>query len=256
VFRVTTDCSITAILEEIPFVLRDSFSLVLGTDETLQDSVFDVARRFFENTVEYWHDWVRDLSIPYEWQDEVIRAAITLKLNAFDDTGAVIAAMTTSIPEATGTARTWDYRYCWLRDAYFVVNALNRLNATRTMERYLDYIINVAARAGGVLQPLYGVSGQTETAEREIPWLPGYRGMRPVRVGNGAYRQVHNDVYGSAILAVTHVFRTSSMDAAARWMADHGVPPPVRGVRNTGEQAMLVGPEHACGACIGFAGPA
>ena len=206
VFRVTTDCSITAILEEIPFVLRDSFSLVLGTDETLQDSVFDVARRFYENTVEYWHDWVRDLSIPYEWQDEIIRAAITLKLNAFDDTGAVIAAITTSIPEAAGTARTWDYRYCWLRDAYFVVNALNRLNATRTMERYLDYMINVAARAGGRLQPLYGVSGQTETEEREIPWLPGYRGMGPVRVGNGAYRQVQNDVYGSAILAVTHVF--------------------------------------------------
>jgi hypothetical protein len=99
VFRVTTDGSITAILEEIPFVLRDSFTLVLGSDETLQDSVFDVARRFYENTVEYWHDWVRDLSIPYEWQDEIIRAAITLKLNAFDDTGAVIAAMTTSIPE-------------------------------------------------------------------------------------------------------------------------------------------------------------
>ena len=206
VFRVTTDCSVTAILEEVPFVLRESFALVLGTDETLQDSVFDVARRFRENTVEYWQDWVRNLSIPFEWQDEIIRAAITLKLNVFDDTGAVIAAMTTSIPEAAGTSRTWDYRYCWLRDAYFVVNALNRLNATRTMERYLDYIINVAAPAGGRLQPLYGVSGQAETVEREIPWLSGYRGMGPVRVGNGAHRQVQNDVYGSAILAVTHVF--------------------------------------------------
>jgi GH15 family glucan-1,4-alpha-glucosidase len=205
-FRVTTDGSVTAILEEVPFVLRDAFSLVLGGDETLQDAVFDVARRFYERTVEYWHDWVRDLSIPYEWQDAVIRAAITLKLNVFDDTGAVIAALTTSIPEAAGTARTWDYRYCWLRDAYFVVNALNRLNATRTMERYLDYIINVGARAGGRLQPVYRISGDTETAEREVPWLPGYRGMGPVRVGNGAYRQVQNDVYGSAILAVTHVF--------------------------------------------------
>jgi GH15 family glucan-1,4-alpha-glucosidase len=206
VFRVTTDGSVTTVLEEVPFVLRDPVSFVLGPDETLQEAVFDVARRFREYTVDYWQDWVRNLSIPYEWQDAIIRAAITLKLNAFDDTGAVVAALTTSIPEASDTARTWDYRYCWLRDAYFVVNALNRLNATRTMERYLAYIINVAARAEGRLQPLYRVSGHTEIEEREIPWLPGYRGMGPVRVGNGAYRQVQNDVYGAAILAVTHVF--------------------------------------------------
>jgi GH15 family glucan-1,4-alpha-glucosidase len=205
-FRVTTDASITAILEEVPFVLGEAFSLILGPDETLEGGVFEVARRFWEQTVDYWHDWVRDLSIPFEWQDEVIRAAITLKLNAFDDTGAVIAALTTSIPEASGTARTWDYRHCWLRDAYFVVNALNRLNATRTMERYLDYIINVAARSDGRLQPVYRVSGQAEIAEREIPWLPGYRGLGPVRVGNEAYRQRQNDAYGSAILAATHVF--------------------------------------------------
>ena len=206
VFRVTTDCSITAILEETPFVLHDAFSLVLGPDETLQGAVAEVARRFHELTVDYWQDWVRDLSIPFEWQDEIIRAAITLKLAAYDDTGAVVAALTTSIPEAAGSGRNWDYRYCWLRDAYFVVNALNRLNATRTMERYLGYIINVAARADGVLQPVYRVSGKPEIEEREIASLPGYRGMGPVRVGNEAHRQVQNDVYGSAVLAATHAF--------------------------------------------------
>jgi len=206
VFRVTTDCSITAILEETPFVLHDAFSLVLGPDETLQGAVAEVARRFHELTVDYWQDWVRDLSIPFEWQDEIIRAAITLKLAAYDDTGAVVAALTTSIPEAAGSGRNWDYRYCWLRDAYFVVNALNRLNATRTMERYLGYIINVAARADGVLQPVYRVSGKPELEEREIDSLPGYRGMGPVRVGNLAHRQVQNDVYGSAVLAATHAF--------------------------------------------------
>jgi GH15 family glucan-1,4-alpha-glucosidase len=206
VFRVTTDCSITAIVEEVPFVLENDFAMILGPDETLQGGVFDVARRFMEETVDYWRDWVRDLAIPFEWQDETIRAAITLKLNAYDDTGAVIAAMTTSIPEAPGTARTWDYRYCWLRDAYFVVNTLNRLNATRTMERYLGYIINVASGANGRLQPVYRISGRSDLQEREIEWLPGYRGMGPVRVGNQAFRQVQNDVYGSAVLAATHVF--------------------------------------------------
>jgi GH15 family glucan-1,4-alpha-glucosidase len=205
-FRVTTDSSVTALLEETPFVLRDAFSLVMGPDETLQGSVAEVARRFLELTVDYWQDWVRDLSIPFEWQDEIIRAAITLKLAAYDDTGAVVAALTTSIPEAAASGRNWDYRYCWLRDAYFVVNALNRLNATRTMERYLGYIINIAARAGGELQPVYTVGGRPELAEREIDSLPGYRGMGPVRVGNQAHRQVQNDVYGSAVLAATHAF--------------------------------------------------
>ena len=206
VFRVTADCSITAIVEEVPFVLENDFALILGPDETLQGGVFEVARRFMEETIEYWRDWVRDLAIPFEWQDETIRAAITLKLNAYDDTGAVIAAMTTSVPEAAETTRTWDYRFCWLRDAYFVINTLNRLNATRTMERYMGYIINVASGADGRLQPVYRISGKPGLEEREIGWLPGYRGIGPVRVGNQAYLQVQNDVYGSAILAVTHVF--------------------------------------------------
>jgi GH15 family glucan-1,4-alpha-glucosidase len=205
VVRLTTDCSITAILEETPLVLREPFALLLGPDETLQGSAGGVARRFLEQTIDYWQDWVRDLSIPFEWQEEIIRAAITLKLAAYDDTGAIVAAPTTSIPEAAGSGRNWDYRYCWLRDAYFVVNALNRLNATRTMERYLGYIINIAA-ADGTLQPVYRVNGQPEIDEREAPTLPGYRGMGPVRVGNQAWRQVQNDVYGSTVMAATHAF--------------------------------------------------
>ena len=205
--RVTTDCSTSAIIEEIPIVLQGAISFVLGPDETLQGAVAEVARRFFDETVHYWRDWVRDLSIPFEWQDAVIRASIALKLSVVDDTGAIAAAVTTSIPEAAGSARNWDYRYCWMRDAYYTVNALNRLNATRTMERYLGYIINVTAGAPGAqLQPVYRINGLPEMEEREIGSLPGYRGMGPVRVGNQAYRQVQHDVYGSAVLAATHVF--------------------------------------------------
>lgn len=207
VLRATTNCSITALLEEIPFVLQGTVTFVLGPDETLQGSVLDVARRFLEETTDYWRDWVRDLSIPYEWQDEIIRAAIALKLAAVDDTGAVLAAFTTSIPEAANSGRNWDYRFCWLRDAYFTVNALNRLNATKTMERYLSYIINLAAGVeDGRLQPVYRLNGRPEMQERVVATLPGYRGMGPVRVGNEAYRQVQNDAYGSAILAATHAF--------------------------------------------------
>jgi len=205
--RLTTDASITTVLEEIPFFLDDQITLIFGPDETIPDAVSELARRFLMETLSYWHQWVRDLAIPFEWQDEVIRAAITLKLNTFEDTGAIVAAMTTSIPEAQGTDRNWDYRYCWLRDAYFVVNALNRLGTTATMERYLRYVVNVAAGAqDGRIQPVYGIDGKSRLEEREIGSLPGYRGMGPVRVGNQAYVQTQHDVYGSAILAVAHVF--------------------------------------------------
>ena len=205
--RATSDFPITAILEETPLVLREPMAVILGPDETLQGSAGEVFRRFLDDTASYWRGWVRNLGIPFEWQEFIIRAAITLKLNAYEDTGAIIAAVTTSIPESRASGRNWDYRYCWLRDAYFVVNALNRLNATRAMERYLDYIINVAASTnGGDLQPVYGISGKADIEEREIQSLPGYRGIGPVRIGNQAYSQVQHDVYGAAILAAAHVF--------------------------------------------------
>jgi GH15 family glucan-1,4-alpha-glucosidase len=207
ILRLTTDISVTAVLEELPFFLEDTATLILGPDETIPDAIGELSRRFLDETISSWRGWVRDLSIPYEWQEEVIRAAITLKLNTFQDTGAIIAAMTTSIPEAAGSARNWDYRYCWLRDSYFVVNALNRLSTTNTMDRYLSYLINVVAGApNGRIQPVYGINGKSQLPERELDSLPGYRGMGPVRIGNQACDQVQHDVYGSAILAVAHVF--------------------------------------------------
>ncbi|MGH8618149.1 MAG: glycoside hydrolase family 15 protein [Burkholderiales bacterium] len=215
VMRVTTDCSITAVVEEIPFLLHEEVNFAVGVDETLQGNVPDVCRRFRDETQAYWRDWVRRLGIPFEWQDAVIRAAISLKLAAYHDTGAIIAAVTTSLPETEGSMRNWDYRYCWLRDAYFVVNALNRLNATKTMERYLTYIVNIAANANGaVLQPVYGINGRAELSEAEVDSLAGYRQMGPVRIGNLAYQQVQHDVYGSAVLAATHIFFDNRLKAA------------------------------------------
>jgi GH15 family glucan-1,4-alpha-glucosidase len=207
VLRLTTDASITALTQEIPFYLDRPVTLLLGPDETVQDSITEVGRKFLEETAAYWREWVRSLSIPFEWQDAVIRAAITLQINACEDTGAIIAAVTTSIPEAPDTGRNWDYRYCWLRDAYFVINSLNRLGATDTMERFMRYILNIAAGAdGGRLQPVYRINGFANLDEFKVESLPGYRAMGPVRIGNDAYRQVQHDAYGSAILAATHVF--------------------------------------------------
>jgi GH15 family glucan-1,4-alpha-glucosidase len=207
ILRLTTTLPITTILEENPFFVEESETLILGPDESVPGSVTELGRHMFAETLTHWREWVRSLAIPFEWQDAVIRAAITLKLNVFEDTGAVIAAMTTSIPEAADTERNWDYRYCWIRDAYFVVNALNRLGATRTMERYLSYIMNIVADADdGRLKPMYGITGRAVPEERVAGALPGYRGMGPVRVGNQAYHQIQHDAYGSAILAAPHVF--------------------------------------------------
>ncbi|MGH7336335.1 MAG: glycoside hydrolase family 15 protein, partial [Myxococcota bacterium] len=207
VLRLTTDVAVTAIVEENPFFLEDAVTLLLGPDETVQGGVADVGDHFLGETAAYWRAWVRSLAIPFEWQDAVIRAAVTLELNVFEDTGAIVAAMTSSIPEAPGSGRNWDYRFCWLRDAYFVVNALNRLGATRTMENFLSYISNLAATADdGGLQPLYGIGLEEALEEREAPALKGYRGMGPVRVGNQAFCQLQNDIYGSVVLAATQSF--------------------------------------------------
>lgn len=213
VLRLTTDVSITAVLEQTPFVLERDVTLMIGPDETVTEAPGEAGQRFFGETRNYWHNWVRFLGIPFEWQEAVIRAAITIKLAAFDDTGAMVAAMTTSLPEAPDSGRNWDYRYCWLRDSYFVVAALNRLSVTRTMERYLHYIVNIAANMrGGRLQPVYGISGRADLDESIVSSLPGYLGMGPVRTGNAAYQQAQNDVYGSAILAATHMFFDERLD--------------------------------------------
>lgn len=207
VLRMTSNAPISYILEEVPFILERSIDLVLGPDESLREDVGEIARGFEERTDAYWQDWARNLALPFEWQEAVIRAAITLQLCSFEESGAIIAAMTTSIPEEADSGRTWDYRFCWLRDSYFVVHALNSLGATRTMEGYLHYITNIVAASGeGPLQPVFGITQQAALEERCIDSLPGYRGMGPVRVGNGAYRQVQNDGYGSVILATAQSF--------------------------------------------------
>ena len=206
VLRVTTDAPLSYIAHETPFALTSPVTLILGPDEPLEASVDSVAREFLERTRNYWITWVRGLGIPLEWQSAIIRAAITLKLCAFEETGAIIAAHTTSIPEAPGTQRNWDYRFCWLRDAYFVISALNRLGATKTMEAYLNYITTIAVDVDPPLQPVYGIIHNQPLDERIAADLAGFRAMGPVRVGNQASEQTQHDAYGSVILGSAHMF--------------------------------------------------
>ncbi len=205
--RLNTDAPVTYVLSGQPFVVGREHSFLLGADESLPTGIADTARHYEQETIAYWKRWTQRLHLPLEWQDAVIRAAVTLKMSLFEDTGAIVAAMTTSIPEAAHSGRNWDYRYCWLRDAFFVVRALNSLSEIGTMEDYLRWLGNVVVEAGsGHIQPLYGIGLERELPESIVEHLPGYRGMGPVRVGNQAAEHFQHDVYGNIVLGAAQAF--------------------------------------------------
>lgn len=204
--RLNTNAPPTYVAGERWFSLHAPLSLVLGPDETFEGGIESTARDFEEQTTRHWQEWTRRLAVPLEYQDAVIRAAITLKLCQFEETGAIVAAMTTSLPEAPNSGRNWDYRYCWLRDAFFVVRALNSLSEVGTMEDYLRWLHDVVRSSDGHVQPLYGIDLERELVERIEPQLPGYRGMGPVRVGNQAYEHFQHDVYGNIVLGSSQAF--------------------------------------------------
>jgi GH15 family glucan-1,4-alpha-glucosidase len=205
--RLNTDAPLSYLISETFFVLDRPMNFILGPDETLLSGIEDTARGFEQETASYWRSWTRALSLPLEWQEAVIRAAITLKLSLFEDTGAIVAAMTTSIPEAPNSGRNWDYRFCWLRDAFFVVRALNSLSEVATMEEYLRWLNNIVVRSGGGhIQPLYGIGQEAHLPEAILEHLPGYRGQGPVRVGNQAQEHFQHDVYGNIILGASQSF--------------------------------------------------
>ncbi len=203
--RLTTDAALSYIQQEAPFVLTRPVHLVFGPDEPFQGDIASTVRDFRARTCEYWREWVRRLSIAYEWQEASIRAAITLKLCSFEETGGIVAALTTSLPEAPHSGRNWDYRYCWLRDAYFVVKALNAIGTTQTMEQYIAYILSIAGNED-TLKPCYGIVPSDDLTEWIAPDLKGFEGHGPVRIGNAAVDQAQHDAYGSVILAATPMF--------------------------------------------------
>ena len=205
--RLTTDCPVTHILSERTFRLEGPMAFFLGPDEPFDAEIASTCRRMLHETESYWRHWVRGLVVPLDYQEAVIRAAISLKLCAWEETGAIVAALTTSIPEHADSGRNWDYRYCWLRDAYYVVQALNRLGAVDMLENYLGYLRNIVDGAnGGHIQPVYGVGLEPALTERFAEHLPGYRGMGPVRVGNQAHEHLQHDVWGQIILSNVQAF--------------------------------------------------
>ena len=177
-----------------PFYFAVSYGRPSDTDSV------ESATRVRDLTIAGWRAWAKSCALPRFASLPVLRSALCLKLHAYTDTGAIIAAATTSIPEAVGSERTWDYRYCWLRDAAFVVEALRRVGHLAEGEAFVSFLRDVAE--AGPLQPLYGIGGERELTEEHLDHLDGYCGSKPVRIGNAAYFQRQHDLMGEMILCL------------------------------------------------------
>lgn len=222
--RLTTNVPVSYIFEEQPFVLNDTKYLVLTYGEHLEAPLVSTARRFLRETTQYWRIWIKHSSIAAFYQSYVIRSALTLKIHQFEDTGAIIAASTTSLPESPGSGRNWDYRYCWLRDTFYVITALNHIGHFEEMEKYFSYITNISFSGATRYQPLYRINGQREIDEQILSYLDGYLGNQPVRIGNQASEHVQNDIYGQVMISILplyidHRFIDNERKDSARWVA-------------------------------------
>jgi len=203
--RLTTDAALSY-LNGDPFALTGRKHFVLAWGAPVEEPLEPLCDRFLQSTIRYWQQWVKHCDIPSAYQDEVIRSALALKLHCFEDTGAIVAAMTTSIPESPGSGRTWDYRYCWLRDAFYTLGAFRLLGHFEEREQFSEFLLNIAGSAPALdLAPLYRIDGKSDLEELTVDWH-GYRGERPVRVGNAAAKHRQYDVYGEMVLALTPMF--------------------------------------------------
>jgi len=213
--RLTSSIPLHYIMEDQTFVLSRDHHLALTFGPPLEAPLQSTLEEFRRRTVEYWHRWVARCHIPWFRQDVVIRSALALKLHQFEDTGALIAASTTSLPERPGEGRNWDYRYCWLRDSYYTLSALNHLGHFAELHRFADYIQQLLATNSDRIQPVYSITGQAELTEQILD-LPGYRGNQPVRVGNQAHTHIQNDVYGQMMLSILPLYLDRRLPARDR----------------------------------------
>jgi GH15 family glucan-1,4-alpha-glucosidase len=205
--RLTTDLPLS-MLDGRPIALTGVQVLALTWGTPIEEPLLPLAQRFLTETTREWELWVKHCDIPPAYQAEVIRSALALKLHVYEDTGAIVAAMTTSVPEAPDkSGRTWDYRYCWLRDASYALDAFRLLGHFEEREAFVRYLLNLSAAAPDLsLQPLYRVDGRGDIPEWQVPGWEGFEGHGPVREGNGAATHLQHDIYGEVVLALAPLF--------------------------------------------------
>ncbi|KQS36956.1 glycoside hydrolase family 15 protein [Pedobacter sp. Leaf194] len=221
--RLSTNVSTSYILDEKAFVLNEAKYLIMTYGQNLEAPVVSTAETFLRETVAYWRLWIKHSSIAGFYQPFVIRSALVLKIHQYEDTGAIIAASTTSLPESPGSTRNWDYRYCWLRDSHYVLTSLNHIGHFEEMEKYFNYLSDISHAEDTRYQPLYGIAGEREITERTLDHLEGYKGEQPIRVGNQAYEHIQNDIYGQVLISMLplytdHRFVFSERSDSVKWI--------------------------------------
>ena len=188
-----------------PIEVEDEQFLVLSYHEKLSPPTHAYVRDMLERTRLQWEEWSRKCHLPAEWSEQVLRSAITLKLLIYEDTGAMVAAATTSLPETIGEVRNWDYRFCWLRDSSLVLEAMARIGQFDEMRGFVNFLLQVFESKQTKVQILYRVDGSPDLEEEILPHLCGYRDSRPVRIGNAACRTRQNDIFGE-VLNTIHLY--------------------------------------------------
>ena len=203
--RLTTNIPLSYIENKQTVALHETKYMVLTYGLPLEAPLQKTAEDFLHQTVRYWRRWIKSTSIHDFYQSQVIRSALALKIHQFEDTGAIIASGTTSLPESPGSGRNWDYRYCWMRDTYYTLTAFNNIGHFEESEQYFRFIANVSSRVQNRFQPLYDISGNGKIVEKELD-LSGYLGNKPVRIGNDAYTHIQNDVYGQLLVSLLPLY--------------------------------------------------
>ena len=190
---------------------KDEFCLVSYNQKLLPQDVRR-AKLKLERTKVYWMNWAERTTSYQKFEDEIVRSALTLKMLSYDKSGAILAALTTSLPESIGEERNWDYRFCWIRDASMVVKIMTSLGHFRLAKRYLNFIIDILPEKDEKIQIMYGIRGEKRLTEHELTNLSGYENSVPVRIGNAAYKQKQNDIYGILLDVVYQHFDLYSID--------------------------------------------
>ncbi|MFC1226588.1 glycoside hydrolase family 15 protein [Pedobacter sp. BG31] len=221
--RLSTNVSLTYIFDQKAFVLNEPKYLVMTYGQNLEAPIVSTAENFLRETISYWRLWIKHSSIAGFYQPFVIRSALVLKIHQYEDTGAIIAASTTSLPESPGSTRNWDYRYCWLRDSHYVLTSLNHIGHFEEMERYFNYLSDISRAEDVRYQPLYGIAGERQITERTLDHLDGYKGEQPIRIGNQAYEHIQNDIYGQVLISMLplytdHRFVFSERGDSVKWI--------------------------------------
>ena len=180
---------------------KDCF-LSVSYNEKIESVTLNQIFLDFEKTKIYWMNWCHKTPKFKNYNSEILRSAMTLKLLTFEKTGAVLAAATTSLPETIGEVRNWDYRFCWIRDASMVIKIITKLGHKKIVKNFIDFIVNLIPDKNEKLQIMYGISGEKNLTEKILDHFVGYQNSKPVRIGNAAYSQKQNDIYGILMDAI------------------------------------------------------